>query len=309
MRYTYVMRTRHERDGVTWIDLESPGALEVRQVATEFGIAEHIAEELAMPSSRQRLEEYPGYTFVVMHFPALKHSHTKRAQEINFVVGPLFLVTARYEMVDPLHKFSKVFEVNTVLDNQPKNQHAGHLFFQAIHKLYGSVENELDALRNELNLIEEHIFSEHQVEMVSEISKTARALLNLRQTIEPHREILRMLEASGMRLYGADFSPYLRMLSSEYYRLHNHIMRATDFLHELRETNNSLLTTKQNETMKIFTIMAFTTFPLTLIAAIFTIPANGTPIIHAQNGFLIILAIMLVAASCMFLYFKHKKWL
>ena len=303
------MHARHEYGGVTWVDLESPGALEVRQVASEFGIAEHIAEELAMPSSRQRLEEYPGYTFVVMHFPALKHSHTKRAQEINFVVGPLFLVTARYDTVDSLQKFSKVFEVNSTLGNQPRHQHAGHLFFQTVRKLYASVEHELDSLRSQLALTEERIFSEREIEMVAELSKTARSLLNLRQTLEPHREILRMLEGSGLRLYGEDFFPYLRALSSEYYRVHNHIMRTTDFLHELRETNNSLLTTKQNETMKVFTIMAFTTFPLTLIAAIFTVPTDSTPIIHTQNGFWIILGMMLFTASCMFLYFRHKKWL
>jgi magnesium transporter len=303
------MHARHEYGGVTWVDLESPGALEVRQVANEFGFAEHIAEELAIPSSRQRLEEYPGYTFVVMHFPAHKHSHAKRQQEINFVVGPHYLVTARYDTIDPLHKFSKVLEVNTTLQYQPREQHAGHIFFQAVRKLYNSVEHELESIKSELSLIEERIFSEREIAMVAELSRIARALLNLRQTIEPHREILRMLEGSGMRLYGEEFFPYLRALSNEYYRVHNHVIRTTDFLHELRETNNSLLTTKQNQTMKVFTIMAFTTFPLTLLVATFGMGAGGTPIIHSQNGFLIILGIMLAIAACMFLYFRHKKWL
>src|SRR3989338_8259123 len=140
--------------------------------------------------------------------------------------------------------------------------------------------------------------------MVAELSKTARSLLKLRQTLEPHREILRMLEGSGLRLYGADFFPYLRALSSEYYRVHNHIMRTTDFLHELRETNNSLLTTKQNETMKMFTIMAFTTFPLTLIAATLATHAPGTPFINSPNGFWMILGIMLLVAACIFFFFN-----
>jgi len=302
------MHARHEYGGVTWIDLESPGALEVRQVASEFGIAEHVAEELAIPSSRQRLEEYPGYTFVVMHFPAHKHSHIKRQQEINFVIGPLFLVTARYDTIDQLHKFSKVLEVNSVLGKQ-QAEHAGHFFFQAVRKLYESIEHELDSIKSELLLIEERIFNGREVEMVEELSGIARTLLNLRQTIEPHREILRLLEGSGMRLFDEDFFPYLRALSSEYYRVHNHVMRTTDFLHELRETNNSLLTTKQNETMKILTIMAFTTFPLALIVATLGARAPGTPFVDSHNGFWLILGTMLFVATCMFLFFKHKKWL
>src|SRR3989338_373703 len=167
------MHARHEYGGVTWVDLESPGALEVRQVASEFGIAEHVAEELAIPSSRQRLKEYPGYTFVVLHFPAHKHSHTKREQEINFVIGPAFMVTARYDTVDSLHKFSKVSEVASTLGNQPRSQHAGHFFYLAVRKLYGSVEHELESLGSELRLIEERIFSGREIEMVEALSRVA----------------------------------------------------------------------------------------------------------------------------------------
>jgi magnesium transporter len=303
------MHARRQYGDITWVDLESPHALEIRQVATEFNIAEHIAEELMLPSSRQRTEEYPHYAYVVMHFPAIKHSHRDRQQEIDFLLGKRFLVTVRYDTIDPLHKFSKILDVNRTLHMQPLPDHAGHLFFDALMKLYHSVEHEVDIIRGELTQIEEHIFSEREVAMVVEISKVARALLKLRQTIEPHREVLRVLETSGPRIMGSEFFPYLRALSNEYYRVHNHIMRATDFLHELRETNNSLLTTKQNETMKTFTILAFTTFPLTLVAALFSTRARGMPIVNSPIGFWIIVGLMLATASLMFLYFKRKKWL
>lgn len=303
------MYTRHEYSGIVWVDLESPSPPEVRQIAEEFGIDTHIAEELIHPSSKPRAELYEKYAYVVMHFPALKHSHKAREQEVDFVIGHNFLITTHYETVDPLHKFSKVFEVNAILETTPLGQHAGFLFFYTVRKLYRSIEHEIEFIRRELVTIEEHIFGEQEVEMVAAISRSSRALLNLRQIIEPHRETLRSLEENGPRFFGEEFSPYLRALSNEYYRVHNHIMRATDSLHELRETNNSLLSTKQNETMKVFTIMAFVTFPLSLIAAIFSMDAQNTPIIGGHFDFWIIIGIMLSAASLMFLYFKRKKWL
>src|SRR3989344_835850 len=309
MQYNWAMHARHRHGHITWIDLESPNALEVRQIATEFDIAEGVAEELISPTTKARAEFYADYVYIVLQFPAVKHSHKSRQQEIDFVIGQDFLITARYETVDALHKFSKVFEAQAALNTAPPYEHAGFLFYYMLRKIYHGLDNELDLIRHELTLIEEHIFTGLEVEMVQAISKSARALMNLRQTIEPHREILRALEESGEDFFGADFGRFLRELLGEYYRVHNHIMRTTDFLHELRETNNSLLSTKQNETMKIFTIMAFTTFPLTLIAAIFTVPTDRTPIIHPQNGFWIILVMMLFTASCMFLYFRHKKWL
>ncbi len=307
--YNGRMHTRHEYGGITWIDLESPTNNEVRQVAEQFKISGGIADELLHPASKPRAEFYPSYAYVIMHFPALKHSHATREQEVDFIIGKDFLVTTHYETIDPLHKFSKVFDVNATLDTMPLSDHGGFLFFYTVKKLYKAIEYELDFLRRELAAIEEHIFSGSEIDMVSAISRASRGLLNLRQTIEPHRDILRTLEESGPGFFGEEFSPYLRSLSNEYYRVHNHITRATDFLHELRETNNSLLTTKQNETMKVLTVIALFVLPLSFMAEIFAMDTKNMPIIGAPHDFWIVIAMMLMVGGVMFMLFRRKKWL
>jgi magnesium transporter len=303
------MRTRYEHNGLVWLDLESPSRDEAQDVVDQFGVAPLVAEELLLPSTKPRADFYPDYVYLVLHFPALRHSHRSREQEIDFIIGKKFLVTTRYDTIDPMHKFSKIFEVNSVLDKSNIGEHAGFLFFALLKKLYKSVEHEVEFIKHDIAVIEEHIFAGHEVRMVTAISRVARDLLNLRQVIEPHREVLHEFEAKGATFFGEEFTPYLRALSDEYYRVHNHIMRETESLHELRETNNALLTTKQNETMKIFTILAFTTFPLTLIAAVFSMDTRYNPIVGLPYDFWIIIGLMAIITFCMFSYFKHKKWL
>lgn len=303
------MISRYEHAGLTWVDLESPSPEEVRSIAEEFAIAGAIADELLIPSAKPRAEFLPQYIYLVLHFPALRHSHKTREQEIDFIIGQNFLITTRYDVVDPLHKFSKVFEVHSILDQEDVGAHAGFLFYFMMRKLYHAIEHEIEFVRHELAQIEERIFSGNEVQMVGSISSTARDLLNLRQTIEPHREILHSLEENGKRFFGEEFSPYLRSIQDEYYRVHNHIMRHTEFLHELRETNNSLLTTKQNETMKRFSILAFATFPLTLIAAIFAMDTRDMPIVGMPHDFWIILGGMAVFIIAVFSFFKYRNWL
>ncbi len=303
------MQSRYEHGGFVWIDLESPTRDEVAALVNEFGIEPLVAEELLIAASKPRADFYSDYVYVVMHFPALHHSHKTLEQEVDFVIGRRFLITTRYETVDPLHKFSKVFEVNSVLDESNVEEHAGFVFFAMLRKLYRAIEHEVEYVKHDLHVIEEHIFSGHEIEMVTVISRTARDLLNLRQSIEPHRDILHSLEEEGPKFFGAEFTPYLRQLSNEYYRVHNHIMRHTEFLHELRETNNSLLTTKQNETMKRFTILAFATFPLTLIATLFSMDTKYTPVVGIFGDWWLIVGAMVIATLSMFFYFKAKKWL
>jgi len=308
MLYTSAMYSRYEHEGLVWIDLESPTREEVTRIIEEFQIAPLIAEELLFPATKPRAEFYERYAYIVLHFPALRHSHKTREQEIDFIVGQRFLITTHYDVIDPLHKFAKIFEVHSILEKDEVDDHAGFLFFYMLKKLYKAVEHEVEYVRHEMALIEEHIFSDQQVEMVAAISRSARDLLNLRQMIEPHREVLQTIEADGPQLFGKEFSPYLRAISNEYYRVHNHVMREMESLHELRETNNSLLTTKQNETMKVFTVLAFITLPLSLIASLFNMDLVDIPLEHQPYGFWIVIAGMAVISLCMLWFFKYKKW-
>ena len=303
------MISRHTYGTLTWVDLESPTHKEVHEIATEFALAPLVAEELLLPSTKPRVDIYDAYVYVILHFPALRHPHTTYEQEVDFVIGRNFIITTHYNVIDPLHKFSKVFEVNSILEREVLGDHAGFLFFYMLRKLYRGIEHEIDHGRRDLLPIEENIFAGQEIEMVKALSRAARDLLNMRQTIEPHREALKTLETESVRFFGDAFSPYLRALANEYYRLHNHIMRLTDSLHELRETNNSLLSTKENETMRTLTLMALLTFPLSLLVAILQIDTAHNPIRGMPGDFWIILGAVVVVGLCMVAYFRHKKWL
>lgn len=303
------MYARHVYGDITWIDLESPARSDVERVIEEFDIHPSIAEELLLPSSKARAEYYGTYAYMVMHFPALRHSHKTREQEMDFIVGPNFLITTHYDLIDPLHKFSKLFETQALLNNHQGVEHAGLIFVAMVKKLYKAVEHEVESIRQNLSDIEEHIFSNHHIEMVSAISRSSRDLLNLRHTIEPHRDVLQSFELFAPQLFGTTFMTPFKTLVNEYYRVHNHIMRETESLHELRETNNTMLTTKQNESMRIFTILAFVTFPLSLIVSVLNINSVHNPILGTPYDFWVIVGILCFITFCMFLFFKSKKWL
>lgn len=303
------MLTRHEQNGVTWVDMLAPTPAETRRVMEEFSIPPSVAEELLVPTTKPRVEFHPGFVYAILHFPALRHSHKSIEQEIDFIVGEKWIITTHYDTVDHLTDFSKIFEVHTILGNTIVGTHAGFLFFFLMKRLYKAVDHEIDFVRSDLTHIDEHLFEGREVQMVERLSRAARDLLNLRQTIEPHRETLQTLERDGGKFFGEDFSPYLRGLANEYYRVHNHIMRSTEVLHELRETNNSLLSTKEGETMRVLTIMALLTFPLALLVSIFGIETEHNPIRGLPFDFWIIVGIVVGVGCGMLWYFKKRKWL
>jgi len=303
------MLHRYTHNNLTWIDLESPTHEEVLELMGEFDIEALVAEELLLPTHKPRVELHENFVYMILHFPALRHTHQNIEQEIDFIIGRNFIVTTRYDTIDPIHKFSKVFEVNSVLDKSNIGEHAGFIFYYMLKKMYKSVEHEIGYIHDALEGIETNIFSGKEKDMVSSLSNTGRDLLNLRQSIEPHRDILKEYEAFGSTFFGIEFSPYLKALTNDYYRVHSHIVRQIESLKELRETNNSLLYAKQNEAMKVVAILAFVTFPLSLIASIFGMNTVYLPLAGNQNDFWIIMTIMAVLTFSFFLFFKYKKWL
>jgi magnesium transporter len=145
--------------------------------------------------------------------------------------------------------------------------------------------------------------------MVIEISHIGRTIHNFRQVLLGHEEMLKALEPASARLYGPEFSFYMRSAQNEYAHVRTILNHLRDSLLELRETNNSLLTAKQNEVIKVLTMMAFIIFPLTLIAGIFSMHTQYTPIIGTAGDFWIVLGIMVAVAAGILIYFVRKGWL
>jgi magnesium transporter len=302
------MLTRNGEKHLVWIDLVSPSPEEVRSLMREFDLHPHVAQELLAPSAKSKVERYQDAVYLVLHFPAPRGA-ARAEQEIDFVVGKHFLITARYDDYNPLHAFAKVFEVNTVLGRTGVREHGGHLFVSMVRNLYQSLLAETGTLQGRLREIEERIFAGSEREMVVELSLVGRTIHDFHTSLAPHQEMLASFEPHAARLFGAEFAYYVRTLTGEYDRILRTVGHLQEGLRELRETNNSLLSTKQNEIMKVLTIMAFVTFPLTLISSILGMNTDYLPIVGLPGDFWIVTGFMAFLAVVFFIYFKRKKWL
>ena len=225
------------------------------------------------------------------------------------MVGKNFLITTRYENIDPLHSFAKAFSEHVVLGHDGVATHGGHLFIAMTRNLYSALGHACDTVNRRLHDIEERVFSGDERRMVAQLSQVGRIVHDFKQTLAPHEEMLKSLEPVGMRMFGPEFSYHVNSLIGSYERIERLLANVRDSLHELRETNNSLLSTKQNEIMKTFTILAFFFLPLTFITSIFSMNVSGLPVAGTPFDFWIIVGSMTTIVAGCYFYFRHKGWL
>lgn len=305
------MINKHLYKGKVWIDLDHPTQDEIKSLMDEYNIDPLVAHELTSPTPKPKIEFHKNFVYFILHFPAFKHSHSEgnSIQEVDFIVGKNFVVTARYDTVDALLKCSKTFEVDTILNKKMTDSPSGILFFKIIKELYGSLSDELAFIEDWTQDIEKRIFKNKEKEMVFALSQVSRNLLDFKKAIDMHEGILNSLRSIGEKLFGEEFIFHAQVILGEYHKIKNTIINNMESIAELRETNNALLSTKQNEEMRVLTTLALVVLPWSLIAALFQMGLNGTPFIKNPNGFWIVISILIAVTGAQYAFFKYKKWL
>lgn len=305
------MITRHARGKTVWIDLECPTEDEVAEVMREFDIDERIHEEISEPTPYPLSIAFPGYSYLILHFPVSGSEDGTRSQEVDFIVGKHFVITARYETIESLHNLHKVLEAEELLGVPEKGARAGELLERVIGRLYAALSEEIERAGNRLERIERDIFSGKEQEAVRAISEAGRILLRFETVLSRHKEPLAdfLAALSTPAFFGSNFEePSVHI---EARRVHAAALVASyrAVAQELRVTNDSLLSASQNQVTKTLTVMAFTAVPLTLIASVFGMNVEAMPIIHGPNGFWLILGLMALVGIVLYVYFKLRRWL
>ena len=307
------MTKTHTYRGIAWIDMISPDDNEISGIVRRYDLHPLVGEELKSSSTLAKIDFYKDYILVVLTLPVRSRengSYIVVDREVDFVIGKNFLITSRYDTIEQLEYFAKIFDTNSIIDKNEKVEHAGNLFYYMIKRIYSGMFDDLENIRDALLTAETKIFGGDERPMVLTLSNLSRELIDFKQTARIHREVWdQMIEGADSSLFGRDFLPYMHDMRDQFNRIHELIANCRELLADLRETNDSLLTTKQNEVMKILTLVAFIFYPLTFITSIFSIPSPYTPVINRPEGWSILVIAMLLVAAMMWWFFKRKRWI
>jgi len=304
------MINTYKYDGEIWVDIDHGTGDEIREIVDKYNIHPLIARELTGTTRKPLIEFHNNYIFCIMHFPAWKHTHgEEQNQEVDFIIGKDLLITARYDTIDALHKFGKTLEVKEILEKTHKDISSHTIFFGMLRELYSGLLDELEYIEDMTDDIESKIFKGRERDMVVSSSEMTRTLLDFKRVTDSHREMLEALHHHGEMIFGKSFASEIETITLDYLKINSTIKSNLEVLRELRDTNDSMLSTKQNEIMKQLTILGAVVLPLTIISQLFGMSIHYFPLEDNPNAFWIILTMMCAVALVTIVYARHKKWI
>lgn len=302
---------RHEYLKGIWVDIEQPDENEIRQVAEEFSLGEHIEKELLYPTPMPLVSNDESMALLVLHFPAhgVSDGETKN-QEVDIVVGKNFIITVRYEVVAPIHHLKKLLEAQNMVEGRTPIT-TDVLLEVLFSHLYTSVRDHINQVADNLSRVEKDMFDGRERTTVRSISNISREFLHAEAALATQEESLNnfMSAMAQKEFFDSSFKLRAERIKVERSNVARVVKTHRAVATELRETNVALLSVKQNAVMKTLTTVNFIFLPLGLISWTFAMRTKGMPLVDSPNAFWLVLAIMFGVAMLLTAFFIKRRWL
>jgi magnesium transporter len=292
-----------------WVDLYKPRYTEVENIGKRFNLHPLTIEEFSSPTLHPKAVEYDGSLYLAIHIPIFdKELKTTFPGEVDIVLTQDAMITSHDREIHQLTNLmgairDKRLKKDIMFENSPSA-----LVHYLIELLLESCFIKIDYISKKLDYIEQEIFAGHEKEMVLEISKIKRDILNFRRTMKPQRSVIESLYQKDYKLIDPRLKPYFQDLIGTNIRIWNSLESSKETIESLESTNNSLLSNKLDMTMKVLTIFSAIFLPITVYSNILAMSAD-IPFGKSPYAFLIHISIMLIIVSVTIIVFRRKKWL
>jgi magnesium transporter len=296
-------------NGLTWVHLERIDADTVNALSERFGWHELDLEDVLSKRQRPKIDEYPEYLFIVLHFPAYdKAIQRLNAAELDVFLGPDYLVTLPNVELLPVSRLFERCRGNAALRDDLFGKGSAYLLYHVLDDLFDYCFPILDKIGHKLDRIEDEMFEGRSEEIVRDISNVKQEIISYRKIIKPERATLRLLDRFTARYLPETLEEYFDDIVDAAERIWDLLDNYKEVVEALEDTNESVISHRQNEVLRALTVVSVLLLPLTLVASIFGMNVQF-PGFESREGFWLIVAGMLATVGSLAAFFRYKRWM
>jgi magnesium transporter len=298
-----------EGGGFAWIDLVNPTEDELALVGAEFSMHPLALEDALRPHQRPKIESFEdGTVFGVVKSSVYDDvSETITIGEYMFFAGDSFVLCVTHHDPEPLA------QMRLELESDPASLARGPsaVVHALLHHIVSGYVHTMNGVENDLDEIENEVFSETRINATERIFRLKRHVLAFHRSVEPFEAGLDRL--SRGRILGPLSAPEFQSLFDD---LHDQLMRVRTREETVRETLGSAFEAsiaqtgvRQNEDMRAMAGWAAIIAVPTLFAGIWGMNFEKMPELKWWLGYPIGLLTIIGSGLIVRWRLKHNGWL
>lgn len=269
------------------------------QQAIEAALPVDLSLLIAQPNTRFCKAEVHADSIIASFSIPDASMHKK----IHFVLG---IWDELLVFIDDTHTVERL--LNTLSKTkQWKDPQLGRFVYDFLEMLVMNHPQKLEFLENQIAELEEDVFK-------GILNKFNHRMISVRKEVNALSHTYRQLDDLNMELIENEFFSenelhYLKLFSNRIHRLREETIMLREYSMQVREVYQAQLDLRQNEIMKVLTVITAIFMPLTLIAGWYGMNFTNMPELTWEFGYpMIILISILIILFCIWL-FKKKKYL
>ena len=295
---------------VSWIKITGNCKPEIlAALGTHYNLHPLSMEDVLNSGQHSKMERYDEYYFLIMYL--LAGGEEMDARQVNIFWGKNYIIT----IVDEEEGAFDILR-NRISKPQARIREMGtdYLAYCIVDALVDRFFPRMEELREELDLLEESVFSRKEKEVIEKIHKIKIKLLILGKLVLASQELINSIQNEEAELTSPNIHFYLR-------DCYDHTVQLTHTIDNYREISNglidsylSIISSQQNQIMKVLTMIATIFIPLTFIVGVYGMnfnPAAGPwsmPELNWPYGYAAAWGFMILVSMGMITYFKRRKW-
>jgi magnesium transporter len=300
------LRACLEKDSVSWIDVQGLGDEQVlKSIGEMFSMHPLALADVVNIPQRPKVEPYDGQLFAVTRMTACRVGEIV-SEQVSLMIGPNYVLTFQElhgDVFDPIR--ARIRQGGPVF----RSSGPGYLAYALLDAVLDGYYPVLEVFGERLDTLEDDLLRHPVPAVLQRIHRIKRELLAIRKAIWPQREAIIALVHDTGPLINDEVRVHLR-------DCHDHCTQIIDVVETYRELAGSLMdmylssvSNRQNEVMKVLTVMATIFIPLTFLAGIYGMNFEYMPEFHLRWAYPAVLLIMLAVAAGMVMHFYRKGWL
>ncbi|HWQ73859.1 MAG TPA: magnesium/cobalt transporter CorA [Syntrophomonas sp.] len=296
---------------LNWINIEggcNPAILSA--LGKHYGFHPLSLEDVLNSGQHTKLERYEDYYFLVIYLLSAREDIFTR--QVSIFWGKDYVISLEE---DEEGVFALLRERIRSPKAKIREMGSDYLVYCLVDTLVDQFFPRMESLQEELTQLEDNIFTHPDKNIIARIHSLNMRLLLLAKLVWSNQELIDAMQNEEPEMSSPNMRFYLRDCYDHTVQVSRTIENYREISNGMMETHLSLLSSQQNEIIKVLTIIATIFIPLTFIVGVYGMNFNPSagplsmPELNWPYGYLGSWIFMIVLALGMILYFRRRHWM
>ncbi len=276
-------KIKHKK--MTWYHFDENTEEVGAHLQENFGFHELDIEDVTAGPQQPKVDLYKDYLFAIFHFPDFQTDERRiHVHELDIFLGKDYVITVSKGQSKRLVDMFTNLENDKAVRDELMGEGAAFFMYELIDALTESCWPVVRKLSTQIGDIEEEIYSEDTHKgTVWEIALIRRNLIRLKRILNPQQVVLGTLVHTDKAYLPKDLSVYFDDIQDTYNRMQAIIGGYFDAMNTLHNVNESLISQRTNEVIKLLTVISVALLPMTLLTGFYGMNVEELPFIHEPH--------------------------